>query len=252
MGGDRSLTTLMAQPHHWLAPLADSRQAGGGEQGPATTLQRRRGPGGLPTVALELRAASDSNGGGAASGGGPVGQLLLNAFLEATTPSARGRAGQQPAGGALQRGLEITLAQERGGEGQRAGDERPALRLQFAATEPAAAEQVEEATRLFEVSQVAGGRDCAATAVLTRAVPAVVGALITSVTTSLPHSACAAALHASLLPTHPDADSHVPRPPLQAFWQYHSKAAQSHLHSRMRARLGSLRQRLALARFDGT
>ncbi|PSC71554.1 arp2 3 complex 34 kda subunit [Micractinium conductrix] len=177
----------MAQPHHWLAPLADSRQAGGGEQGPATTLQRRRGPGGLPTVALELRAASDSNGGGAASGGGPVGQLLLNAFLEATTPSARGRAGQQPAGGALQRGLEITLAQERGGEGQRAGDERPALRLQFAATEPAAAEQVEEATRLFE-----------------------------------------------------------------AFWQYHSKAAQSHLHSRMRARLGSLRQRLALARFDGT
>lgn len=39
-------------------------------------------------------------------------------------------------------------------------------------------------------------------------------------------------------------------PPVQAYLQYQIKAAKSDLHSRMRQRLGALRQRLALTKFD--
>ena len=38
---------------------------------------------------------------------------------------------------------------------------------------------------------------------------------------------------------------------LQAYWQYHLKAAKSDLHCRMRQRLTALRQQLALTRYDG-
>jgi hypothetical protein len=38
---------------------------------------------------------------------------------------------------------------------------------------------------------------------------------------------------------------------LQAYWQYHMKAAKLDLHCRMRQRLTALRQQLALTKYDG-
>jgi hypothetical protein len=38
---------------------------------------------------------------------------------------------------------------------------------------------------------------------------------------------------------------------LQAYWRYHTKAAKSDLHCRMRQRISALRQQLMLAKFDG-
>jgi hypothetical protein len=38
---------------------------------------------------------------------------------------------------------------------------------------------------------------------------------------------------------------------VQAYWQYHIKAAKSDLHCRMRSRLSALQQQLMLTKFDG-
>ena len=207
----------MADSADWLADLASSRLAA---QRATSVITRDIDGQGRVRCSLQCRGPQESSS--------AVAHLLLSAFVEATGSSSRAPAQQ----GMLPRGIEISLPPAGSGgaerQQQQAGEAAAGpLRVQFTATDPAAEERVEEAARLFEASQ--GWKSCLLPA------PSVPGRRqgpgVLSIVIEPPFNALAGLL--------------------QAYWQYHLKAAKSDLHCRMRQRLTALRQQLALTKFDG-
>lgn len=131
-----------------LDRLATSRQSG---SRPITMLLHETDDRGRPKTTVQCATAPDS----------PLSALLLSAFQEATTPSARSQAGQ----GLLPRCVEIAVAQAprppqpsggsgaqqpNGGASQQQEDQ--GLTIRVTATEAAAEVQGQEAARLLEAS----------------------------------------------------------------------------------------------------
>ena len=237
----------------WLQLASSRLQPATPDSSPTSALVREPDPAtGRVTITLECLPSSSY---------GAVSHVLLQQLIESSSdfaqlrgvqialpPASSAPAPEGEAPAASSKALCPAEEQQQEQEQQRGAGP---LRLQFRATEPAAEGRAEQAAQLFEASGRTGsstglgdGSFCWCLQVAT--LQNLFGTTPTFKTPPL----CRTHMHVS----HPNTPQPIPRCVraclVQAYWQYHSKAAKSHLHCRMRQRLAALRQQLMLAKFD--